>query len=69
VSTGSGAHIIYSVGTGFPSGVRWPEREVNHSATFSAEVKNEERFVLLPYMPSWIVQGKFDITRFINLLR
>jgi len=50
VPTGSGAHITsYSLGTGVPAGVNWPEREVNYSATFSAEVKNEERFVLLPY--------------------
>lgn len=40
--TGSGAHITsYSVGTGFLLWVKWPGHKVNHSATFSAEVKNE----------------------------
>jgi hypothetical protein len=51
IQTGSGAHqASYQVGSGreISQGVKWPEREVNHSPQSNAEVKNRGAIPPLP---------------------
>ena len=59
VPTDFGAHpASYSVDTGFfsPGGLKGLGREVNHSPTCSAEVKNESSYAYTP--PLWRGLGK-----------
>jgi len=58
LQTGSGNHHTSNsngTGTFFP-GLKRPEREVDHSPPFSAEVKNEWSYTSPP--PSWREQEK-----------
>jgi len=59
VQTGSGAHpASYTKGIGPSPGVKWPGRGVDHSPSFSAEVKERvELYLYSPSGPSWPVLG------------
>jgi hypothetical protein len=67
---GSGAHpAFYPMGTGgtFPGGKIWPERDVDHSPPFGAEVNNEQELYLLSSQtPPWRVAGQFHFTKMIK---
>jgi hypothetical protein len=60
VQTGSGAHpasCTMSTGGPFPGGKARPGRDAHHSPPSSAEVKNEEIYLLSPQAPPWRVAG------------
>jgi hypothetical protein len=60
VQTGSRAHpSSCTMGTGgpFPGGKERPGRHSDHSPESSAEVKNQELYLLSPQAPSWSVTG------------
>jgi hypothetical protein len=61
VQTGSGAHPAFCpMGTGgsFPGGKARPGRNADHSPPSSAEVVNEELYLLSPQAPPWRVVGQ-----------
>jgi hypothetical protein len=65
VQTSSEAHrASCQMGTGgpFPGGKARPGRDVDHSALSSAEVVNEELYILSPQAPPWRVAGLFYFT-------
>jgi hypothetical protein len=58
--TGSRAHpASCTMGTTgpFPGGKARPERDADHSLPSSAQVKNEELYLLSPQAPPWCVAG------------
>jgi hypothetical protein len=60
VQTGSEAHSAScTMGTGglLLGAKERPEREADHSSPFSAEVENEELYLLSPQLPLWRVAG------------
>jgi hypothetical protein len=60
VQTGSGAHpASYTMGTGGPfiGGKARPVPDADHSPLSSAEVVNEELYLLSPQAPPWRVAG------------
>jgi hypothetical protein len=60
VQTGSGVHpASCPMGTGgpFPGGKARPGRDADHSPLSSAEVVNEELYLLSPQAPPWRVEG------------
>jgi hypothetical protein len=65
VQIGSGAHpASYTMGTGghFPGGKARPGRDADHSPPSSAEVVNEELYLLSPQAPPWRVEGLLYFT-------
>jgi hypothetical protein len=59
VQTGPGVHpALHTMGTGSFSGVKWPERDVDHPPSSSAEVKERVELCLSsPSRPSLPVLG------------
>jgi hypothetical protein len=71
VQTGSGAHPAYcTMGTGgpFPGGKARPGCDADHSPPSSAEVENEELYLLSPQAPPWRVEGLLYFTFFLHFL-
>jgi hypothetical protein len=61
VQTGSGAHLAScTMGTGgpFPGSKTRPVSDADHSHPSSAEVENEELYLLSSQAPAWLVVGQ-----------
>jgi hypothetical protein len=61
VQTGSGAHLAScTMGTAnpFPGGKAWSRRDADTHPPSSAEVKNEELYLLSPEAPPWHTSGQ-----------
>jgi hypothetical protein len=61
------------MGTGgpFPGGKARPGRDADHSPPSSAEVVNEELYLLSPQAPPWRVEGLpfFTFTYIVNIIK
>jgi hypothetical protein len=51
----------------FPRDKVQPGHDANHSPPSSAEVKNEELYILFPLAPAWRVMGQLSFTLTVTL--